>query len=54
MGKWEDLVKVADTMGKPILEFVDKGEGFTHYVYRVKDGEATYIFEATAKLRWIL
>ena len=52
MAKWEDLVKVADTMGKPILEFVDKGEGFTRYVYWVKDGESSYVFEASSKLKW--
>lgn len=53
MEKWEDLVKVADTMGKPILEFVDKGEGFTHHVYWVLDGDTTYVFEATSKTKWM-
>ena len=51
MEKWEDLVKVADTMGKPILEFVDKGQGFVHYAYWVRDGESTYVFETTSK-KW--
>jgi len=53
VGKWEDLVKVADTMGKPILEFVDKGRGFTHYIYWIEDGESTYIFETTSKPGWV-
>jgi len=51
--KWGDLVKVADTMAKPILEFVDKGQGFIHYVYWVKDGESTYVFEITSKQKWV-
>jgi len=51
MEKWEDLVKVADTLGKPILEFMDKGEGFTRYVFWVLDGETTYIYEVT-KSKW--
>jgi len=45
--KWEDLVRVADTLGKPILEFVDKGQGFAHYVYWVLDGYSTYVYEVT-------
>jgi len=52
MEKWEDLVKVADTMGKPIFEFVDRGDGFTHHVYWVQDGNTTYLFEATSKPKW--
>jgi len=51
--KWEDLVKVADTMGKPILEFVDKGQGFIHYVFWIKDGESAYVFEITSKQKWV-
>jgi hypothetical protein len=53
MGKWEDLVKVADTMGKPILEFVDKGVGYIHYVYWVRDGDLAYVFETTSKQMWV-
>jgi len=47
MERWEDLVRVADTLGKPILEFTDKGEGFAHYVYWVLDGYSTYVYEVT-------
>jgi hypothetical protein len=38
MERWEDLVKVASTLGKPILEFLDMGAGFTHHVSWVVDG----------------
>jgi len=49
MEKWEDLVKVADTIGRPILEYVDRGEGFTHHVFWVLDGYTTYVYEATLR-----
>ena len=52
MEKWEDLVKVADTLGKPILEFVDKGQGFTRYLFWVLDGQTTYVYEGTSKPNW--
>jgi len=52
MEKWEDLVKVADTLGKPILKFADRGEGFTRYLFWVLDGETTYLYEATSKPNW--
>ena len=53
MEKWEDLVKVADTLGKPILEFLDRGEGFTHHVFWVVDTDTTYLFESTTKQKWV-
>jgi len=52
MEKWEDLLKVADALGKPILEFVDEGEGFTHSLFWVLDGQTTYIYEVTTKQNW--
>jgi len=52
MEKWEDLVKVADTLGKPILEFVDKGEGYIHYMFWVLDGQTSYTYEANSKPKW--
>ena len=52
MEKWDDLVKVADTMGKPIMEFAERGEGFVRRVYWVLDGETSYVFETTSKSTW--
>lgn len=53
MEKWEDLVKVADSMGKPILETLEKGDSFTYAAFWVLDGETVYIFEASSVPTWM-
>lgn len=45
MEKWEDLVKVADTLGKPILEFDQEEAGETRHAFCVLDGETRYYYE---------
>jgi len=47
--KWEDLVKVSDTLGKPILEFVERSKsGDAQHSFAVLDGDAVYVFQAVA------
>ena len=46
MEKWEDLVKVADTLGKPILEFNGwKPDAGPQHVFYVSDSGAHYVYE---------
>ena len=46
MKDWDDLVKVADTLGKPILEFVGKGaDGEDQHLFYVSEGGAYYVWE---------
>ena len=40
----EDLVKIADTMGKPVLRFVDKEKSTSSNQFYVMDGETCYLF----------
>lgn len=43
---WGDLVKVADTLGKPILEFVGKKpRGGSLHLFYAFDGDVYYIYE---------
>jgi hypothetical protein len=49
METWEDLLKVADTLGKPILEFHEEGAGeLISRTFWVLDGETTYRYEFRA------
>jgi hypothetical protein len=54
MLKWEDLVKVADTLGKPILKYEESGQGWMKYVFWVSDGELTYSYQYVAKPGWAI
>jgi hypothetical protein len=45
MKTWEDLVRVSDTLGKPILKFDQEEAGIVHRVFCVLDGETSYHYE---------
>jgi hypothetical protein len=46
MSTWEDLVKVSDTLGKPIIEFIEgNADAPKLHSFWVLDGEVMYIFE---------
>jgi hypothetical protein len=47
MKTWEDLVRVSDTLGKPILKFDQEEAGIVHRVFCVLDGETSYHYEFT-------
>lgn len=40
----EDLVKIADTMGKPVLRFLEKEKSVASNQFYVLDGETCYLF----------
>ena len=43
---WDDLVKVADTLGKPILELYGQQVGVpTYRLFYVLDGDTSYVYE---------
>ena len=52
MTKWEDLVKVADALGKPILEYTENEQQSTKHVFWVSDGELTYTYQHISKPDW--
>ena len=39
-------------MVKPTMDFVEKRGGFVRRVYRVLDGETSYVLETTEWLSW--
>jgi hypothetical protein len=46
MESWEDLLKVATVLRRPILKFAEqKSEGLSHHMFFVTDGETNYVFE---------
>lgn len=46
LDSWEDLVKVADTLGKPILELYGQQVGVATYrLFYVLDGDTSYVYE---------
>jgi hypothetical protein len=44
MESWEDLVKVADTLGKPVLYFINRAEAGEEHLFYVLDGPTCYIY----------